>query len=226
MLPKNVGDVLYSFRFRSTLPTPITNTAPEGQEWVIKLAGRGRYRFEFVHEVRVVPTAGLVVTKIPDATPEIIAQHALGDEQALLAKVRYNRLIDIFLGVTGYSLQSHLRTTVEGTGQIEIDEVYLALDRHGAQYLVPVQAKGGSHQIGAVQAEQDLAWCDDRFPNLVARAIAAQFMANDVIALFELALQDGQIRIVQERHYQLVAGDMIMQTDLELYKRTAALGKP
>jgi len=40
--------------------------------------------------------------------------YALGDEQALLAKLRYNRLLDIFTGVVCYSLQNHLRTNVPG----------------------------------------------------------------------------------------------------------------
>jgi len=51
----------------------------------------------------------MAAIKIPDATPEIVAAYALSDEQALLAKVRYNRLLDIFLGVAAYSLQNHLR---------------------------------------------------------------------------------------------------------------------
>ena len=89
---------------------------------------------------RIVPNRELVTVKIPDATPEIIAKYALSDEQALLARVRYNRLIDIFLGVTTYSLQNHLRTTVKGVGQIEIDEIYLGIDRYGAHYVMPVQA--------------------------------------------------------------------------------------
>ena len=45
--------------------------------------------------------------KIPDATPGIVQKYALADEQALLAKLRYNRLLDIFTGVTCYSLQNH-----------------------------------------------------------------------------------------------------------------------
>ena len=91
------------------------------------------------------------VIKIPDATPEIISAYALNDEQALLAKVRYNRLIDLFLGITANSLQNHMRTTVKGIGQIEIDEVYVALDRRGIQYVIPVQAKGGKDQLSVVQ---------------------------------------------------------------------------
>jgi hypothetical protein len=62
---------------------------------------------------------------VPDATPGIVAKYSLNDEQALLAKVRYNRLIDIFTGVTCYSLQNHLRTTVAELGQVETDEIYV-----------------------------------------------------------------------------------------------------
>ncbi len=38
---------------------------------------------------------------------------------------------------------------------------------------------------------------------LTCRAIAAQFGRDDVIALFELALVGGEVRIVDERHYRL-----------------------
>ena len=41
-LPKNLGDVLYSFRYRKNLPDSIRKTADEGVEWVINGAGRSR----------------------------------------------------------------------------------------------------------------------------------------------------------------------------------------
>lgn len=158
--------------------------------------------------------------KIPDSTPEIIAINSLSDEQALLAKVRYNRLIDIFLGITAYSLQNHLRTTVRGLGQIEIAEVYVGIDRHGCQYIIPVQAKGGNDQLSTVQAKQDIACCAEKFPDLVCRAISAQFMDEARIAMFELCLdQDGLVKTVEERHYRLVPGDQIDASDREIYRR-------
>ena len=70
--------------------------------------------------------------------------------------MRYNRLVDIFLGITTYSLQNHLRTTVAGVGQIEIDEVDVGVDKFGRQFVVPVQAKGGSDKHGVVQTQQDM----------------------------------------------------------------------
>ena len=66
--------------------------------------------------------------KIPDATPEIVSAYSMSDEQALLAKIRYNRLLDVFLGVSAHSLQNHLRTTVKDIGQIEVDEIYVAVE--------------------------------------------------------------------------------------------------
>lgn len=116
-LPKNLGDVIYSARYRAPLPPSVVNKAPAGKEWIILPAGRSHYRFQATDIAVIKPHAGMVEIKIPDATPGIIIQNALGDEQALLAKVRYNRLIDVFLGVTCYSLQSHLRTTVRDVGQ-------------------------------------------------------------------------------------------------------------
>lgn len=219
VLPKNVGDLIYSFRFRSVLPNEILATAAEGMEWSIELAGRARYRFASGRISRILPRQDLVAIKIPDATPEIIAAYAMTDEQALLAKVRYNRLIDVFLGLTTYSLQNHLRTTVKSMGQIEVDEVYVGVNRNGQQFVIPIQAKGGSDQLGVTQTKQDLACCEEKFPKLTCRPVSAQFMSDSVIALFELAMQRDEVRIVEERHYKLVPADQIGDDDLRLYAR-------
>jgi hypothetical protein len=203
-MPKNLGDLIYSFRFRVALPDTILATQPKGLEWVIEGAGKAVYRFRLVKITRILPREDLVSIAIPDATPELIRAYALDDEQALLAIVRYNRLIDTFLGLTTYSLQNHLRTTVKGIGQIEIDELYIGLDKYGCHYVIPVQAKGGKDQIGVVQTAQDLSFSAEKFPEMRCKPIAAQFMAGGVIALFELKLEDEQVRIVEERHYRLV----------------------
>lgn len=216
-LPDNLGDVIYSFRYRTSLPDGILKTAPSGREWTIEPAGRSRYRFKLAKVSRIIPNPELLAIKIPDATPEIIAANALSDEQALLAKVRYNRLIDIFLGITTYSLQSHLRTTVPNMGQIEIDEVYVGVNRNGQQFVVPVQAKGGNDRLGTIQTAQDVACCRVKFSSLTCRPVSAQFMADDVIALFELAMRGGEVRIAEERHYQLVPADSIQAEDLKSY---------
>lgn len=55
--PRNLGDVIYSFRRRTALPADVN-------------------------------------AKAPDATPGLISRYVLNDGQSLLAKIRYNRLID------------------------------------------------------------------------------------------------------------------------------------
>ena len=217
--PKNIGDVVYAFRYRKRLPDTITSTQPEGYEWIIQGAGTSMYRFRLVPLNRILPRECLMPIKIPDATPEIIGNYALGDEQALLAKVRYNRLIDIFLGITAYSLQNHLRTTVKGIGQIEIDEIYVGVDKHGRQYVVPVQAKGGNDQHGVVQTSQDIACCAAKFPSLICRPVSVQFVSSTKIAMFELAESDGDVKLADEKHYHLVPASEITADDLEMYSR-------
>ncbi|QNE48321.1 endonuclease [Glaciihabitans sp. INWT7] len=221
-VPKNLGDVLYAIRYRIAFPKVLLDAAPDGSEWIIRSIGMSKYAFDLIPaQVRVKPNLALTVTKIPDATPEIIAASALGDEQALLALVRYNRLIDIFLGVASYSLQNHLRTTAKGVGQVEVDEVYVAVDRHGQQFILPVQAKGGSDEIGITQTEQDIAVCAEKWPGMICRPISAQFANDGRIALFELAIQDDQVRVRRESHYVLVQGKDITTSDLLEYRLAA-----
>jgi hypothetical protein len=217
-LDLNPGDVPYSFRYRRALPAEVLATQPTGLEWIIEGAGRSRYRFKLVPATRIKPNPSLTSIAIPDSTPEIIRAYALDDEQALLAIVRYNRLIDIFLGLTTYSLQNHLRTYVSSVGQIEIDELYVGLDKYGCHYVIPVQAKGGTDRIGVVQTTQDLKYAAQKFPGMRCRPIAAQFMTEGRIALFELTIERDEVKLVEERHYRLVPASDIDATAIRTYR--------
>ena len=135
-----------------------------------------------------------------------------------LQKCDTTRLVDIFPGLTTYSLQNHLRTTVKGIGQIEIDELYVGLDRHGNHYVIPVQAKGGSDQLSVVQTGQDLACCKEKFPGLICRALSTQFMDDDRIAMFELTIENDEVKVVDEKHYKLLPCAEISAADLESYR--------
>ncbi len=218
-LPKNLGDILYSFRYRTQLPEIIKSKATAGYEWMIRPAGRGKYRLVLVTQSDIIPSSVLVETKILDATPGIINKYALNDEQALLSKLRYNRLIDIFTGLTCYSLQNHLRTTVTGMGQVETDEIYIGVDKRGVHYILPVQAKGKKDKIGIVQIEQDLAICETKFPLLICRPVAAQFLGEELIALFELELTDKGLGVSAEKHYRLVKAGDLSDEELRNYQK-------
>ena len=217
-LPKNLGDVIYSFRYRVPLPDYIRSKAPRGKMWVIRSAGRAKYRFELTKHIAIKPAKNMATTKVPDATPGIVEKYALGDEQGLLARLRYNRLIDVFTGITCYSLQNHLRTTVPELGQVETDEIYVGLDKKGVHYVFPVQAKGGKDKLNVVQIEQDFAVCEKHFQKLICRPIGAQFLPGGVIALFEFELNSKGVQVSGEKHYKLVPYDDVTESDLSAYR--------
>ena len=206
---KNLGDIPYSFRFRNELPDTIQSTAPSGAEWIIVGVGIGEYAFRLASPGKIEPSLHYLPTKIPDATPEIVRQYAPGsDEQALLTRARYNRLVDVFTGLTCYSVQNHLRTTVENIGQVEVDEIYIGLNKRGTHFVLPCQAKSPGDRFGIVQVMQDIALCKERYPSAICRPIALRFMSEDDVALLELAVREEDeilmLNIVDEKQYRLV----------------------
>lgn len=225
-LPKNLGDVIYSVRYRNDMPAGIAGRAPKGKAWQIMGKGSGRYSFVALDDIPLTPNPHMGVTKVPDSTPGMISKYALTSEQALLAKVRYNRLIDLFTGVVCFSLQNHLKTTVASIGQVETDEVYVGVDKSGTQFVIPVEAKGGNDRLSIVQLMQDLALCKEKFPDLECRIIGAQFVGSDVaLFLFKENPEDPEsVVMVEEKHYRLVPPDQISPEELHSYRMDLQLG--
>lgn len=60
-----------------------------------------------------------------------------------------------------------------------------------------------------------MALCAAKFASLVCRAIATQFMADGVIALFEFEDGENGIAISAEKHYRLVPPDQMTAAELE-----------
>ncbi len=118
-----------------------------------------------------------------------------------------------------HPMKKNLRTTVSGMGQVESDEIYIGVDKKGVQYVLPVQAKAGKDILSIVQIEQDMALCAEKFPSLICRPIGAQFMPNDVIALFEFENGEQGVAIASERHYKLVPPEEVTDEDLRAYKQ-------
>ena len=69
------------------------------------------------------------------------------------------------------------------------------------------------------QTKQDLGFCEEKFPDLVCRSVSAQFVGDDLMALFELALDDEMVKIVEERHYRLVPASEISEKEVRRYSR-------
>jgi len=57
-----------------------------------------------------------------------------------------------------------------------------------------------------------------RFPALICRSIAAQFMANNIIAMFEFEEDQSGVAIAAEKHYRLVPPEDVTDIDLSMYR--------
>jgi hypothetical protein len=82
----------------------------------------------------------------------------------------------------------------------------------------PCRQKGGRDALSIVQIEQEFALCAGKFPGLVWRPVAAQFMDNDLIALFVFEDSAKGVAVSAEQHYRLVLPEDLSLDDLVLYR--------
>lgn len=217
---KNLGDIPYSYRYRKQLPKSIRDTAPEGRDWVVLPDGDAKYAFKLWALTTITSTTNHLQIKIPDSTPGLIDRYAMSDEQALLAILRYNRLIDIFLNMTCYHLQSHLRTKVRNVGQIEIDDLYIGVKSNGVHYLVTVQAKGKNDKLSTVQFWQDAQFAKERRPELVSMHVGAAFLANKAgVVLYSIVESEDEMMVADEQHFRLVPSSELSEAEVRQYKK-------
>ena len=104
-------------------------------------------------------------------------------------------------------------------GQVETDEIYVGVDKNGSHYVIPVQAKGEKDTLSRIQIEQDIGLYVDRLPSLICRPVGAQPMRDNQIVLFEFEQAGGDVRVVSEKHYQLVPPDGVTVEDLTAYRQ-------
>ena len=74
--PKNLGDIVYSLRYRVPLPDSIRRTAPPGREWAIFPGGNDVCTLRTVPFNLIEPRKGLRTIRLPDATPGVISKYS------------------------------------------------------------------------------------------------------------------------------------------------------
>lgn len=157
--------------------------------------------------VSIWPNPRIAKQIVYDAMPGLVRLYAERDQQALLAKIRYNRLVDLFTGLTCHSLQSHYRSFVGIMGEVVIDELYVGHNRMGKHFVVTVRTTDREYPIDLDLAKRDAALCKARFPDMDAICLVAQLLLPDLIALFRVDCQSHQAMLLSERHYLLLGAD-------------------
>jgi len=206
----NVPDIPYHYRVgRSDLPSEIMDTG----NWVIQGAGKGKYAFvKLEREPYIAIPEDLYITEIPEATPDIVLKFGGTDEQAVLTKIRYNRLVDTFLSLTAYHLQGHVRSSIADMGQVEVDDLYVGVDADGTWYVIPIEAKsvGPKERLGVIQVQQMIMFAKQYYPEIILRPVGIKPLEDGSLVFVEFDDVSDLEKISVKRYarYKLVRDDV------------------
>jgi len=222
---RNPADLAYRMRSRTVLPEKIRR---EGF-FILSAVGRGKYQLTKAESAIIeippnVPQGTLDLTPLPvrRLLPEKMAQF---DEQALLTVVGYCKILDHFTGLTSFRLRSHVRKSVPGIGQAELDEVCvgIAQDMNEQPVIVPIEAKAVADAVNRVQICAMTSFCAEYFPEHQVRPIAIKVDYGSIVhvlefnataaaadltllrsAAYSINLSESQISLIRESTQRIV----------------------
>ena len=202
----NVPDIIYTFRVRRELPEEILARG----NWVISPRGRGLYAFtKLANPPRFdIAYTDYAPVRIYSAIPEVVYGLLRRDEQSLLTKVLYNRIIDVFTGLTCFLIQNHYRSFVEGVGEVELDALYVGVDKAGRLSIIPVEAKSKAEheKMGRVQIAHMAHLARQDFPELDRIILGIKDLPDDTIAVVQFtdSTNPDEIQIMSVKRFQIV----------------------
>ena len=203
---EEIESILEGFENKSNrLPASIRRTQPAGAKWFVCKITEETFEFRLLPIIDTTPRSGLGTTDILDATPNIVTDNIVSTRHLLSVTIRYNRLVDSFLGIDTHLFKSYSGTSTEDTSDPKIDDLYLGTDEAGKDYAVPVLVETANQKIHRQQIDSSFALCRKILPNLACVAVVARFFGNSNIALLKFKQQDGTAVISEERHYRLMS---------------------
>jgi hypothetical protein len=209
---RNPADVIYRMRSRTVLPAEILSLG----FYVLRQTGRGSYRFEqatstIIELPESEPVEALDLTPLPvrRLLPESLRDV---DEQALLTVISYCQLLDHFTGLRIYRLRSHVRKSVAGVGQAELDEldVGVALSDDEVPVVVPVEAKAVADPVNRVQIAAMVAFAGAYFPRHDVRPLAAKVDDEGLLHILEFnaTTEPADLQVLRSSCYRLKLSDV------------------
>lgn len=202
---RNPADVIYRMRSRTILPAEILKLGFH----VLRPIGRGQYAFEkatstifeplFTEPITVLDTTPMPVRRL---LPVTLAEM---DEQAILAVASYCRILDHLTGMTIYRLRSHVRKSVPGIGQAELDaiDVGIASSDDDLPVVFPIEAKALADALNRVQIFNMVRYAEHYFPKLTVRPLAIKVDEASVLHVMEFnsPKKTSDLKIIKAASY-------------------------
>lgn len=204
---RNPADLIYRMRSRTVLPKEILDKG----FYILRAIGRGQYQFEKGTSTLFEPLDSDVIEAL-DITPlpvrRLLPKRAAEmDEQAVLTIASYCKLFDHFTGLQVYRLRSHVRKSVPGVGQAELDaiDVGVALRDDEMPIVFPIEAKAAADALNRVQVFNMLQYSRHYFPGLLVRPLALKVDDDSIIHIMEFndAAKASDLKIVRSASYLL-----------------------
>lgn len=203
---RNIPDIIYAYRSRRLLPESIRALG----HWAIESAGTNAYAFRRLEKAPHFQIAfeDYAPIDIYNAVPSVVEAFLRHDEQSLLTLILYNRLIDVFLGLTCFHVQNHYRAHIQNIGQVEIDALYIGVNTDGDLFIIPIEAKsvGDNELIGRIQISQMAKLVRQAFPDQLRRVVAVKILPDSSVALVEFSdhAAPDDIHIQQIKRYRFM----------------------
>lgn len=208
---RNAADVIYRMRSRTVLPAEILELG----FYVLTQAGRGKYRFEQATSTVIDLPISRPIEAL-DLTPNPVrrllpADLTELDEQAILMVAGYCNLWQHFTGLTVYRLRSHVRKSVPGIGQAELDElnVAVAVRDDEVPVILPIEAKAVGDPINRVQIATQVAFAKRYFAQHDIRPMSIKVDREGVLNLLEFNATTvaSEVAVLRSARYKLVLSD-------------------
>jgi hypothetical protein len=203
----NQPDLVYRMKSRTVLPEEIQALGFR----VLRPVGRGTYRLEMAESTLIEFPEG-EAELIVDRTPSVV-RRMLGedfgaiDEQGLLTVVRYNDLVSRFLGARAFHLKGHVRKSVEGVGQAEVDDVHIAipLDTDRPITIVPIEAKAKDEPVNRAQIAMQIRYARGTFPGHPVRPLTIKLFPDGELLFmeFEDETDAASLKCIRHARYRL-----------------------
>lgn len=208
---RNPADLIYRMRSRTVLPKEILDKG----FFILRAIGRGQYQFEkgsstIFQPLDSVPVEAMDLTPLPvrRLLPRTMAEM---DEQAVLTIASYCKLLDHFTGLTIYRLRSHVRKSVPGVGQAELDaiDVGVGLRDDELPIVFPIEAKAATDALNRVQIFNMVRYSLHYFPAMEVRPLAIKVDGDSILHVMEFNVprKAADLKIVRSASYILALSE-------------------